>query len=344
MSSATRLLLAVLLLTALSGCSGGDAPASPRADSPTKASTKAPAKVSAKALTKGTCWDDTQLPDALGKDGFDEWVKKYAGGDAGLSDSMRDDAAFSQQIDCSEPHSLELHDVVSLQPSLSRKVTKYADVLDQKSSLYRKIRDQVSERCLARSPYGRAQRRAGGVAVQLSPFLGAASGLHVAWDPFPADLWEKGQKKFVCTFEQDEPSTLRFADVTSRKVPVTARVCLNTPRKYRPCRSKHQAEVIAEMTLNSAVAKGQIAGRKAIRTGADGKYVALSETQYAKLDKVCQTLFTSVSTVRGGVVGRAYPGTASQWPTKTGDYVASCFALKPYEPPPMISGTVFNRG
>ena len=47
--------------------------------------------------------------------------------------------------------------------------------------------------------------------------------------------------------------------------------------------------------------------------------------------------------MRGGVVGRAYPGTPSQWPTKEGDYVASCFALKPFDPPPMISGTVFNR-
>ncbi|MEO7944312.1 MAG: hypothetical protein ABIR34_13005 [Marmoricola sp.] len=335
MSSAIRLLLAVLLVAGVSGCSGDDTPKSPRADSPTKA----PSKV----LTKGTCWDDARLPDALGEAAFDDWAEKYAGGDSALSGSMRDDVAFSKSIDCSEPHSLELHDVVSVQPALTRQVTKYADLLDQKSALYRKISEQVSERCLARSPYGRAQRKAGGVDVQLSPWLNTDSGPHVAWDPFPADLWEKGQHRFVCTFEQDKPGTLRFADLTTREVPVTSRACLNTPRKDRPCSGKHQAEVIAGMTLNAAIAKGQISGRKAIRTGADGKYVALSEAQYAKLDKVCQTLFTMVSTVRGGVVGRAYPGTASQWPTKTGDYVASCFALKPYEPPPMISGTVFNR-
>jgi hypothetical protein len=335
MSSAARLLLAVLLVAALAGCGGDDTPKSPRAD----ASSKAPAK----ALMRGTCWDDTHLPDALGEAGFGDWVKKYAGGDATLSESMRDDAAFSQPVDCSEPHSLELHDVVALSPALNRQVTAYAALLDQKSRLYRKVRDRVSERCLARSSYGRAQRKAGGVDVQLSPWLSEASGLHVAWDPFPADLWAKGQHKFVCTFEQDKPGTLRFADLTTRKVPVTARVCLNTPRKYRPCSGKHQAEVIAEMTLNSAIAKGQVAGRKAIRTGEDGKYVALSDGQYAKLDKVCQTLFTMVSARRGGVVGRAYPGTATQWPTKSGDYAASCFALKPYEPPPLISGTVFDK-
>ena len=186
MSSAARLVLAVVLLAAtLSGCGGDDTPKSPRAG----AATKAPAK----ALTAGTCWDDTQLPDALGKKAFDQWVEKYAGGDAGLGESMRDDAAFSAPIACSEPHSLELHDVVSLTPALTRRVTKYADLLDEKTSLYRKIRDQVSESCLARSPYGQAQRKAGGGEVQLSPWLSAASGLHVAWDPFPADLWEKGQ-------------------------------------------------------------------------------------------------------------------------------------------------------
>ena len=147
-------------------------------------------------------------------------METYAGGDATLGESMRDDAAFSQQVDCSEPHSLELHDVVSLPPALARQVTTYADLLDQDSALYRQVRDEVSERCLAESPYGRAQRRAAGVDVQLSPFLSAASGLHVAWDPFPADLWAKGQQKFVCTFEQDEPGTLPFADLTTRQVPV----------------------------------------------------------------------------------------------------------------------------
>ena len=123
-----------------------------------------------------------------------------------------------------------------------------------------------------------------------APSLNVDGGLHVAWDPFPADLWAKGQKKFVCTFEQDEPGTLRFADFTTRKAPVEARVCLNTPRKYVPCSGKHQAEDIAEMILNTAIEKGQINGRKAVRKGTNGTYVALSDAEYAKLDKICQTL------------------------------------------------------
>ncbi len=341
MSSAARVVLAALLaVTTLAGCSSGETPKSPREDASVKAPEKAPEKV----LAKGSCWGDEHLPDALGKAAFDDWVEKYAAADSKRGESMRDDAAFSNQIDCSEPHSIELYNVVGLRSALAAQVKDYADVLDHSSALYRKVRDQVNDRCLAASPYGKAQRRAGGVAVQLGPWLSDTSGLHVAWDPFPADLWEQGRKKFVCTFEQDEPGTLRFADVTTSKVPVSSRVCLNTPRKYRPCAGKHQAEVIGEMTLNQAIAKGQIAGRKAIRKGPEGKYVALSDSQYATLDKVCQTFLKRVSDVGGGVVGRAYPGEVSQWPTKEGDYVASCFALKPYEPPPMITGTVFDRG
>ena len=62
------------------------------------------------------------------------------------------------------------------------------------------------------------------------------------------------------------------------------------------------------MTLNTAIEQGEINARKAVRTGTSGKYVAPSDAEYAKLDKVCQTFLTSVSTEKGGVVGKAYPG------------------------------------
>lgn len=336
---ASRLAAGVLLsvlVGVLAGCGGSDEPESPRAKSSAEPE---------KALVKGTCWDDEQLPDALGVDGFSKWVDKYADGDAALGESMRDDAAFSTQVECTEPHALELYNVVELAPGLTAQVGKYSELLDQTSTLYRRIRDRVNDRCLAASPYGAAQRRAVGLPVQLGPALNTAGGLHVAWDPFPADLWAEGQKKFVCTFEQDRPGTLSFADLTTRKVPIGSRVCLNTPGTYVPCSGKHQAEDIAEMVLNTAIEKGQVNGRKAVRKGPTGPYVALSDAEYAKLDKVCQTFLSSVSTVKGGVVAKAYPGSVKQWPTATGAYVASCFALKDVsEPPPPIKGTVFTKG
>ncbi len=335
---ASRLTAGVLLpLVVLLGACGGS--------SPTKSpAAKAEETEKATVLAKGTCWTNEQLPDAVGADGFAEWVEKYAGGDEALGEAMRDDAAFNEEVPCTEAHALELYNIVELPPAVAAQVKSYADLLDPETPLYRKVRDQVNERCLAESAYGVAQRKAGGMPVQLGPALDAQGNLHVAWDPFPADLWEQGQRKFVCTFEQDEPGTLMFADLTTRKVPVSARVCLNTPGKYVPCKGKHQAEDIAEMILNTAIEKGQINGRKAVRKGPDGPYVALSDKEYAKLDKVCRTFFKQVSKAGGGIAARAYPGAVSQWPTKSGVYVASCFALKPFEPPPPITGTVFDKG
>jgi hypothetical protein len=331
---AGSLVVAVVLLV-LAGCSGGGGTAAPKREST--------GHEPVRTLTAGTCWGSQQLPDALGVKGFADWVEKYAHGNSTLGEAMRDDAAFSNEIACAEPHSLELYNVVAVSPRLTAQIKDYSQLLDQKSPLYRKVRDQVNERCMAGSAYGAAQRKAGGMPVQLGPSLNVKGGLHVAWDPFPADLWAKGQKKFVCTFEQEQPGTLRFADVATSKVPISARVCLNTPGTYLPCNRRHQAEDIGEMILNTAIATGQINGTKAVRTGAKGKYVALSDAEYAKLDQVCQTLLESVSTRKSGVVGRAYPGSAAQWPSDSGAYVASCFALKPYEPPPPIRGTVFNR-
>jgi hypothetical protein len=325
------LLLTVLL--ALAGCGGDDEPKSPRAT----------AEAPSKQLTANTCWSDEQLPDALGQDDFDAWVEKYARDDAEVGDSMRDDAAFSEKIDCAEPHSLELYNVVELPAATAAQVKEYADLLDRSTPLYRTISDQVTEACMAGSPYDVAPRTARGLSVQLSPFLNSEGGLHGAWDPFPADLWAKGQRKFVCTFEQDVPGTVRFADITTSKIPLEARVCLNVPGTYVPCRGKHQAESLAELVVNTAIAKKQLPGRQAVRKGPKGPYVALSDPQFAKLDAVCQAFLSSVSTVRGGVKGRAYLGSPAQWPNNEGNYVASCFALKPFEPPPPITGTVFNR-
>ncbi len=324
----------VLLLVLLMACGAGTT---------TDPARKTDAGQPKAALTGGTCWGDRQLPAALGEAEFDAWVQKYAAGDPALGKAMRDDAAFDEQIDCAKPHSLELYNVVGLDAGLDDLVKEYADLLDPESALYRDVRDQVNDRCLAGSPYGAAQRAAGGMPVQLGPSLDDKGGLHVAWDPFPADLWAKGERKFVCTFEQDQPGTLRFTDLGTSKVPLAARVCLDTPGTYVPCSGRHQAENIAGMILNTAISKGQINGRKAVRNGPKGPYVALSDAEYARLDKICQAFLAAVSTAKGGVAARAYPGSVSQWPTKTGAYIASCFALKPLEPPPPVTGTVFDR-
>lgn len=338
---ARALLAALVGALVLTACSGGGDPES--ADGSTSPSPSPSAELPAADLVAGTCWGDQQLPDVLGKDGFADWVEKYADGDAARGESMRDDAAFSETVDCAQPHSLELYATVALPRALDRRITSYARLLDQGTRLNGRVRDEVNDRCLAGTAYGRAQRRAGGLPVQLGPALAERSSLHVAWDPFPADLWEKGQRRFVCTFQQDEPGTLRMADLPTRKVPVTERVCVDVPGRRVPCSRPHEGEEIGEMVLNTAVERGAVSGRRAVREGGKGKFVALSDAEYARLDKVCQTLYRRVSSGPEGVVAKAYPGSADQWPTQDGVYVAGCFAVDE-DGTAVRRGTVFDRG
>lgn len=338
-----RSLLALLVgVLALTACSGGGDPEG--ADGSTSPSPSPSAELPAADLEAGTCWSDQQLPEVLGEDGFADWVEEHADGDAARGESMRDDAAFSEPLDCAEPHALELYDTVALPPALDRRITSYAQLLDQSSRLHARVRDQVNDRCLAGTAYGRAQRRAGDLPVQLGPALAGRSSLHVAWDPFPADLWKEGQRRFVCTFEQDEPGTLRMADLTTRKVPVAERVCVDVPGRRVPCAKPHEGEEIAEMVLNTAVERGEVNGRRAVREGGDGKFVALSDAEYARLDAVCQSLYRRVSSGPEGVVAKAYPGSVDQWPTEEGVYVASCFAVDEDDTTATRRGTVFDRG
>lgn len=296
-----------------------------------------------RVLEPGTCWTDAQLVDTLTEEEFAEYVERYAGGDPARAESLRDDAAFTDEVACAEPHALELYAAVELPPRLDRRVTEYADLLDQESPLYDRVRDAVNQACLAESAYGRAERRAGDLTVQLAPALSEDGGLRLAWDPYPAELWEEGERRFTCTLEQDEPSELVFADLATSAVPVAARSCLNTPGRAVPCNRPHQAEEIGEMTLNAAVDAGQIDAERAVRNGPEGRYVALSDPEYAQLDRVCARLFRAVSTGREDVEAQAFPGGLDQWPTRDGDYVASCFALKAFDPPPKFRGTVFDR-
>src|SRR5688572_17581336 len=112
-----------LLLGLLASCGGDD-------DKATAEGSARPERP-APALTKGNCWVDEQLPDALGAGGFESWVEKHAGGEARLGEAMRDDAAYRKDIDCSEPHSPELYSVIEVSPALTARVERYADLLDQ---------------------------------------------------------------------------------------------------------------------------------------------------------------------------------------------------------------------
>lgn len=327
-------LLTVLLLV-LSAC-GGSGSTKPSAAEPSP---------SAKQMvpTKGSCWSAEHLPAALGEKGFAALAKKYAGSEKKRVEALRDDAAFTEPKDCATPHELEVYNVVSVSAALAAKITGYGDLLDRDSELYREIRNEVNDRCVTGTPYARAERDAGNMPAQLAPALAADSGLHLAWDPVAPSLWEGGQQQFVCTFEQEQPGTVRFADLATRRAPAQARVCVKSADDYVPCTEPHTAEAIGEMILNTAISKGLINAEAAVKKTTDGTHVTLAPAEYARLDQVCQSLLDRVSRRSGRLRASAYPGSIEQWPTPHGSYIAICFAVSPDNPPKPLVGTVFDK-
>ena len=100
------------------------------------------------------------------------------------------------------------------------------------------------------------------------------------------------------------------------------------------------------MILNTAIEKGQINGKKAVRTGAQGAVRRAERArEYAKLDKVCQTLLAVGLHDQGRRrPARAYPGSASQWPSELGrlrrELLRAASRSSRRRP---SRGTVFNR-
>lgn len=327
-------LLTVLILV-LGACGGGNG-SKPAAPKPSPSAKQI-------APTKGSCWSAEHLPAALGEKKFAALAKKYAGTEEKRIEALRDDAAFTEPKDCATPHELEVYNVVSVSPALAAKITTYADLLDRDSALYREIRNEVNDRCVSGTPYARAERDAGNMPAQLAPALSAESGLHLAWDPVAPSLWEDGQQQFVCTFEQEQPGTVRFADLATRRAPAQARVCVKSADDYVPCTEPHTAEAIGEMILNTAIGKGLINAEAAVKKTAAGTHVTLAPAEYARLDKVCQSLLDRVSRKSGRLRASAYPGSIEQWPTPRGSYIAICFAVSPDNPPRPLVGTVFDK-
>ena len=90
-------------------------------------------------------------------------------------------------------------------------------------------------------------------------------GVSVTWAPTPAASWDRGEHRFACLFEQARPGTVRLADVASADFPSAARSCL-MGTAFVPCGQAHDAERIAMVGLDRAVAEGQIVGARAVTT------------------------------------------------------------------------------
>jgi len=334
MGRRTAVALATATTLAVSAC-GGTIGAS---DSGAALVAQARAGSVSTAMSVGECLAGARLRD--NPDSLSAAMRMYG---IAAFDTLGDDPAWTDPVDCDAPHELEVYGVVGVSPSVESQITSYRDLLDPSARVYRQVDDEVSRGCaLAFAPSAIAARSAP-LAVDVVPAWAPDAGLSVTWAATPASEWDNGDHSFACLFEQSRPGTLRLADVATAAFPAAARVCLMRTA-FVSCARPHDAERIATIRLDGAVAEGQIPGARAVD---DAGQVNLGADAWAALDGVCQRYFDAVAPhheqgLRG--VANTY---AELYPDADEHYSVLCSAQAAFGSSPskavVTAGTLFGR-
>jgi hypothetical protein len=292
---------------------------------------------SAPFAAAGTCLAGARFGDA-GSDLADA-VETY-----GLAayEALADAPAWTDQIDCFEPHSFEIYGVVSLPTRLDNEISTYTDLLSPTGSEAEAIHAAVQRECGAliepRTPVNRAVK----LDVDAYPLLRADLGTFTA-EPAPPKAWAAGDRTFGCLFEQPAPGTLMVADLMSPDLPLAQRTCLDGT-DFVTCSKPHDVERIATLAVDRAVEAKQLAGLRAVD---DSGTVDLGMEEWAALDRVCQGFLTAISErpsrgLRG--VADTYP---ELYPDDQGHYSVLCTAQSRFGTSPgdrVVSSTsVYNQ-
>lgn len=240
--------------------------------------------------------------------------------------AMADDPLWANQVDCSQPHAFEVYDVVTLPADLDEQVVSYADLLADHGPLAKAVRTAVGHGCATALGPSAAVMDASPLQADVMPVLNSAGALQLASNPLPPASWAGGDHGFACLLEQDPPGTVMAADIATGALPYADRVCLDGTA-FTGCDQPHDAERIAVLSVDTAVATGALRGRQAV--DADGR-VNLGDDEWALLDEVCDRYLREVTvTPAPGLVGVAntYP---ESYPDTNGRYWVLCSAQAPF--------------
>lgn len=338
MSSSLRLLAVLVATVALAvsaGCSQDRVPGG--GDSASGSGPGSPSGSSA-SLAEGSCWSGALLgadpQDVLAVSGAYD-VPYFAAARA-----LADRPAFSEAIDCDRDHAVEVYKVVRL-PKLEARLQDYTALLRTQTPLYGTVARSVAQACMT-GPLAQAVAKSGIAAAVMAPVLPA--GATLGWAPASPEQWRKGERVFGCTFTWSEPQPTRYATVFTKEFPTGKRTCIDSRTLvFVDCARKHDRERIAVIEAREAVAAGTFPGRKAVRTAPTGRYVAIGDARYRRLDAACTAYLRSVSTTKK-LTGVANID-VDEWPTPTGSYPIYCEAdTSPDEDSLITQGSVYDRG
>ena len=322
------LLAAALVLGA--GCSQGGQPGaddtSPTGDE------------SSSALAEGTCWTDARL----GSDPQDvlRLSATYEVPYLVAARALADRPAFSHRVSCTDDHAVEAYKVVRL-PKIDEQFADYATLLRKQTPLYEKVARSVAQACMT-APLAKAAAATGLPGAVMAPVLPPAATL--GWAPASPEQWAKGQRVFACTLTWATPQPDLYRSVFTKAFPTAKRTCIDSRALlYVDCARRHDRERIALIQARDAVAAGVFPGPKAIRSGPDGRYLAVTDARYRALDAACTSYLRAISTTKK-LIGVANVD-VDEWPAPGGSYPIYCEAdTKPDQDSLVTEGSVYNKG
>ena len=330
MPSCLRLLgalAAALLLT--TGCSQGSLPGvGGDSDTASEGST---------TLAEGTCWTGAKL----GADPQDvlKLSTRFSVPYLVAARALAARPSFVRSVGCDDDHAVEVYKVVRL-PTLDQQLTDYATLLHQETPLYAKVARAVAHGCMTGTVAATAESTGLPGAV-IQPML--PEGAQVGWAPASPDAWAKGQRVFACTLTWTDRQPIRYASVFTKHFPTSKRTCIDSRALlFVDCARRHDRERIAVIEAREAVVSGEFPGRKAIRNGPDGRYLAVGDARWKRLDAACTAYLHSVSTTKK-LTGVANVD-VDEWPAPGGSYPIYCEAdTRPDQKSLVTEGSVYNR-
>ena len=335
----TAVALATAMTLALGGCGGvvgGSDPDSLDGVSALVAGARADGSAT-DAMSVGVCLAGARMRD--NPDGLSAALQQYG---IGAFDTLGDDPAWTDPVDCATPHVFAVYGVVALPPDVESKITSYRDVVNPGARVYGQVDSEVSAGCaLAFGPAADAAHGAP-LAVDIVPAWAPGAGLFVTWAPSPAAAWDDGDHVFACLFEQSRPGTLRLADITSGDLPASARICL-MGAAFVSCGRRHNAERIATIGVDNAVAAGQLTGARAVD---EAGRVNLGAEAWSALDGVCERYLDAVAPQHAQGLRGVANTSPDLYPDADGHYSVLCSAQAPFGSAPskavVSAGSVFT--
>jgi hypothetical protein len=253
--------------------------------------------------------------------------------------AVADRPAFTHRVDCGSAHAVEVYKVVRL-PDLEAQLTDYASVLKTQTSLYDQVARSVAAGCMTQ-PLTKAVGLAGVANAVMRPQL--PRGATLGWTPAAPDQWVRGQRVFACTLTWAQSDSARYAALFSKALPTGRRTCIDGDALvYVDCARRHDRERIAVIEAHDAVVAGSFPGPKAIRNGPTGRYLAVPDARWAKLDAACTAYLRSISTTKKLTgVANVDP---DEWPAPGDSYPIYCDAdTRPDQDPLTTQGSVYDR-